>query len=143
MASRCFEVVGIHYSLVEASTRHGAGWRYSFAAKPGVEGRCQRRLLESRWPRVVRAPAIPLHSAQSSVPVRAAARPDLAAHLRFAVAESLDVSLVKKNPIWRTGEKDALLRSRDAVEHSVEHSIVKKGRSPSLRTQTPAGANHE
>jgi len=40
---------------------------------------------------------------------------DLPAHLRLASADSLDVSLVKKNPIWRAGGKHALLRAGDAV----------------------------
>ena len=50
-------------------------------------------------------------------------RADLPANLRFVGADSLDVSLVKKNPIWRTGEKDALLRARDAVKQAQQQSF--------------------
>ena len=43
---------------------------------------------------------------------------NLPTYLCVASADSLDVSLVKKDPIWRTREKDALLRTRDAVKQA-------------------------
>jgi len=49
-------------------------------------------------------------------------RPDLPAYLRFVGADSLNVSLVKKDPVWRTGKKDAFLRARDAVKQAQQQS---------------------
>ena len=43
---------------------------------------------------------------------------DLPTHLGVVGADSLDVSLEKKNPIWRAGEKDALIRAGDAVKQA-------------------------
>jgi hypothetical protein len=51
-------------------------------------------------------------------------RPNLSANLRLAGADGLDVSLVKENPVGRTGRKDALHRAGDAVKKPQQQPSV-------------------
>jgi hypothetical protein len=57
-------------------------------------------------------------------------RTNLLAHLCFASADGLDVSLVKKNPVGRTGEKHTLLCARDAVKQPQQQSSIRFLRRP-------------
>src|SRR6516164_3928809 len=50
---------------------------------------------------------------------------NLPTYLCVASADSLDVSLVKKNPVGRTGEKHTFLRAGDAVKQPQQQSSVR------------------
>src|SRR6516164_4764472 len=57
---------------------------------------------------------------------------NLPTYLCVASADSLDVSLVKKNPVGRTGEEHALLCAGDAVKQPQQQSSVRFLRRPVL-----------
>src|SRR6516165_9827168 len=64
---------------------------------------------------------------------------NLPTYLCVASADSLDVSLVKKNPVGRTGEKHTFLRAGDAVKQPQQQSSVQFLRRPVVHDNCHVG----